>query len=173
MALTYLRDPQVSDALTGDFSRLWYEVSEAGGAVGYVPPVDPGEIRAAAARVMAAVHTGRRRMLAAYGADGRLVGTTFLALNDDFKMLHWATVVLVMIDPALQGGGHGRELMAETLAFARELGLEALRLEVRGGTGIEHFYARTGFKEVGRVPDGLRLAPGDDRDDILMWRPLD
>jgi hypothetical protein len=49
-----------------------------------------------------------------------------------------------------------------------EMGLEQLRLAVRGGTGLEHFYARLGWTVNGRWPGALRLAPGDDRDEILM-----
>jgi hypothetical protein len=48
------------------------------------------------------------------------------------------------------------------------MGLEQLHLAVRGGTGLEHFYARLGWREIGRWPGALRLAPGDDRDEILM-----
>jgi hypothetical protein len=48
------------------------------------------------------------------------------------------------------------------------MGLEQLRLAVRGGTGLEHFYARLGWTVIGRWPGALRLAPGDDRDEILM-----
>jgi catechol-2,3-dioxygenase len=43
-----------------------------------------------------------------------------------------------------------------------------LHLAVRGGTGLERFYARLGWREIGRWPGALRLAPGDDRDEILM-----
>jgi hypothetical protein len=50
----------------------------------------------------------------------------------------------------------------------QEMGLEQLHLAVRGGTGLEHFYARLGWRETGRWPGALRLAPGDDRDEILM-----
>ncbi len=50
----------------------------------------------------------------------------------------------------------------------REMGLEQLHLAARGGMGLEHFYARLGWREIGRWPGALRLAPGDDRDEILM-----
>ncbi|MCD9144963.1 GNAT family N-acetyltransferase [Streptomyces albireticuli] len=174
MTLTFLRDPRLTPEAREEFFRLWFEVSEAGGAVGFVPPVDPGAVRSATARVAEVVGSGEQRMLGAYegGADGRLVGTAFLRLNSDFKMRHWAMVVLVMMHPSHQGTGMGGALLTETIAFARSLGLEALRLEVRGGEGTEDFYARYGFKEVGRVPGGLRVGEGDDRDDILMWLPL-
>jgi len=49
-----------------------------------------------------------------------------------------------------------------------EMGLEQLRLAVRGGTGLEHFYGKLGWTVIGRWPDALRLAPGDDREEILM-----
>ncbi|MBZ4321138.1 GNAT family N-acetyltransferase [Streptomyces huiliensis] len=172
MALTFQRDPQLTPGLRDEFARLWYDVSRAGGSVGFVPSVTEDEVRAATEAQVARVAAGEHRMLGAYEAGGRLVGTTFLRLHTDFKMRHWAMVVLVMLDPALQGGGHGLRLMRETVEMAREAGLEALRLEVRGGMGLEEFYGRLGFKEVGRVPGGLRLSADDYRDDVQMWLPL-
>ncbi|KAB7837227.1 GNAT family N-acetyltransferase [Streptomyces mobaraensis] len=173
MTLTFVRDPQVAPELREEFSRLWYEVSRAGGSVGFVPSVSEEEVREAAVAQLARVAAGEHRMLGAYDAGGRLVGTAFLRLHADFKMRHWSMVVLVMLDPALQGGGHGLRLMREAIDMARDAGLEALRLEVRGGMGLEGFYGRLGFKEVGRVPGGLRLSADDYRDDILMWLALD
>ncbi|MFE2364891.1 GNAT family N-acetyltransferase, partial [Streptomyces virginiae] len=51
-------------------------------------------------------------------------------------------------------------------------GIDAIRLTCRGGLGLEHFYSSCGYKEVGRVPGAVRVAPGDDRDDITMLLPL-
>lgn len=39
--------------------------------------------------------------------------------------------------------------------------------------GTEEFYARCGYREVGRIEGAIRVAPGGDRDDILMARRLD
>lgn len=39
-----------------------------------------------------------------------------------------------------------------------ELGLEQLHLAVRGGMGLEGFYARLGWREIGRWPGALRMA---------------
>jgi ribosomal protein S11 len=55
---------------------------------------------------------------------------------------------------------------------ARKLGLEALQVTVRGGTGREAFYQRLGYREVGRLPGALRVDAGDDRDEIVLWLPL-
>ncbi len=88
-------------------------------------------------------------------------------------MTHWATLTLVMIHPSLQGGGHGKAMLREAIDMARDLGLASLRLQVRGRTGVDAFYATVGFKEVGRVPESIRVAEDDYRDDIFMWQRLD
>jgi hypothetical protein len=40
------------------------------------------------------------------------------------------------------------------------MGLEQLHLAARAGAGLETFYGRLGWKEVGRWPEALRLGPG-------------
>ena len=55
---------------------------------------------------------------------------------------------------------------------AREAGVELVTLDYRGGTGLGEFYTRYGYTEVGRVPGGVRVAPGDDRDGVIMARSL-
>jgi GNAT superfamily N-acetyltransferase len=101
----------------------------------------------------------------------RAVG--FLAFNTHRLMRHWVMAYTVMVHPDLQGQGQGRALMDALADAARTLdGIEAIRLGCRGGLGLEHFYASCGYKEVGRVPAAIRVAPGDDRDDITMYLPL-
>jgi hypothetical protein len=39
---------------------------------------------------------------------------------------------------------------------------------VRGGEGLERFYERLGYTIVGRHPGAVRVAPGDDRDEIML-----
>ena len=38
--------------------------------------------------------------------------------------------------------------------------------------GVDGFYRGLGYHEVGRMPGAIRVAPGDDREEILMRRPL-
>ena len=71
--------------------------------------------------------------------------------------------------PAFRSRGIASTLMARARRAARdEMVLEQLRLAVRGGMGLERFYLRLGWEVTGRWPGALRLAPGDDRDEILM-----
>jgi len=44
---------------------------------------------------------------------------------------------------------------------------------VRSGLGTTRFYEVCGYVEVGRVPGVIRVAPGDDRDSVVMARRLD
>jgi GNAT superfamily N-acetyltransferase len=173
MTLTCELDPVLDDALREGVLALWTDVTNAGGAVGFVPPVTPEDIRPTLDASLAAVEAGRRRLLVGRDEDGRVAGTVFLALNEHRLMTHWLWLYTVMIHPRHQGRGYGRTLMLAAEAAARTFpGIEAIRLTCRGGTGVDAFYAGCGYKEVGRVPDAIRVAPGDDRDDIMMLLTL-
>lgn len=173
MALTCELDPVIDDELTEGILALWTEVSNAGGAVGFVPPVTGDDIRPDLDQSLAAVHAGRRRLLVGRDEDGAVVATAFLAYNTHRLMTHWIWLYTVMVHPGKQGKGHGRALMAAVEGAARGFhGIEAIRLTCRGGTGVDLFYGTCGYKEVGRIPGAIRVAPGDDRDDIVMLLTL-
>ncbi|TGB07468.1 GNAT family N-acetyltransferase [Streptomyces sp. MZ04] len=173
MALTFRLDPEIDPALRDGVLALWADVTDAGGAVGFVPPASPDEIRPEFVRHLAAMAEGRARLLVGFDEDGAVAATAFLAHNTHRLMTHWIWLYTVMVHPRHQGKGYGRDLMAAVADAARGLdGIEAVRLTCRGGTGVDRFYASCGYKEVGRVPDAIRVAPGDDREDIMMLLPL-
>ncbi|MFB7744989.1 N-acetyltransferase family protein [Streptomyces sp. NPDC001571] len=173
MALTFRLDPPVTPALRDGLLALWAEVSNAGGAVGFVPPVSVEDVRPELVKHFAAMAEGRMRLLVGFDEDGRVAATAFIALNTHRLMTHWVWLYTVMVHPGHQGRGYGRDLMAATADAVRGLdGIEAIRLTCRGGTGVDRFYGSCGYKEVGRVPGAIRVAEGDDRDDIIMLLPL-
>ncbi|MET9963003.1 GNAT family N-acetyltransferase [Streptomyces sp. NPDC006326] len=173
MTITFTFDPVVDPALRDGIAQLWTDVSNAGGAVGFVPPVTVDDIRPELVRHLVAMAEGRHRLLAGRDGDGRVVACAVLAFNTHRLQKHWVWAYTVMVSPELQGRGVGRALMDALAEAARSLdGIDAIRLGCRGGHGLEHFYASCGYKEVGRVPDAIRVAPGDDRDDITMLLPL-
>ncbi|MFF2790054.1 GNAT family N-acetyltransferase [Streptomyces sp. NPDC058049] len=173
MALTFVLDPVVDPPLREGILALWADVSNAGGAVGFVPPVTPDDIRPSLDSHLAGVADGSCRPVLGYDEGGAVAATAFLTRNAHRLQLHWLWAYTVMVHPRHQGKGYGRELMAATEAAARSVGnIDAIRLSCRGGHGLEHFYASCGYKEVGRVPGAIRVAPGDDRDDITMLLPL-
>jgi GNAT superfamily N-acetyltransferase len=157
----------VDDALRADLLACWTDVSNAGGAVGFVPPVRPDEVAPVLDRLLEGVHSGRD-VLAVLTVDGSTAGFATLVGSLSPLRRHWATVLRVQVHPSHQGSGLGRVLMAGVHDIARERGWEFLYLSARGGTGVDKFYRRLGYQEYGRLPGAIRLAPGDDRDEILL-----
>jgi GNAT superfamily N-acetyltransferase len=179
MSLTFRLDPsfggeRAGRALRDGLLALWVDVSNAGGAVGFVPPVSPEDIRPELLKHLTAMAEGRAHLLVGYDDDGEVAATAFLTLNTHRLMRHWLWLYTVMVHPKHQGMGYGRQLMAAAADAARGIdGIEAIRLTCRGGTGADRFYTACGYKEVGRVPGAIRVGPGDDRDDVVMLLPLD
>jgi GNAT superfamily N-acetyltransferase len=172
MGLTFRLDPPVGPELRDGVLALWTDVSNAGGSVGFVPPVTAEDIRPEWLKHLAAMTERRTRLLVGYDEDA-VAATAFLALNTHRLMRHWLWLYTVMVHPRHQGRGYGRDLLAAAEEAAASLpGIEAIRLTCRGGTGLERFYASCGYQEVGRVPGAIRVAPGDDRDDVTMLLPL-
>jgi GNAT superfamily N-acetyltransferase len=161
----------VDDVLRGELLACWTDVSNAGGAVGFVPPVTQDDVAPVLGRLLEGVHSGRD-VLAVLTVDGATAG--FAALVGSLSPLrrHWATVLRVQVHPSRQGAGLGGRLMAGVHDIARQRGWEFLSLTARGGTGVDGFYRGLGYREVGRLPGAIRVAPGDDRDEILLHRPL-
>ncbi|MFG2516537.1 GNAT family N-acetyltransferase [Streptomyces sp. NPDC048584] len=173
MPLTFTLDPVVTPDLRDGVLDLWTDVTNAGGAVGFVPPVGREDIRPALVRQFVSMAEERSRLLVGHDEDGDVAATAFLTFNTHPLMTHWIWLYTVMVHPRHQGKGYGRDLMAAAARAARTLdGVEAIRLTCRGGLGLERFYASCGYKEVGRIPDAIRVAPGDDRDDVVMLLPL-
>jgi GNAT superfamily N-acetyltransferase len=172
MSLTFDLDPVLTGELREQIVELWAEVTNAGGAVGFVPPVVADDVRPTAAAAFAGVESGVDRLLIGT-EDGRLVALLFISGSRHRLKGHWRVLSRVMVTPAGQGRGYGAALMREAATIARSMGLTGLQVLVRSGTGTEDFYAKLGYTEVGRLPGALRVAEGDDRDEISMWLPLD
>ncbi|NEK57938.1 GNAT family N-acetyltransferase [Geodermatophilus sabuli] len=157
----------VDEPLRAQLLACWTDVSNAGGAVGFVPPVTAEDVAPVLDAVVDRVRAGRE-VLALLRVDGELAGFAVLSLSMSPLRRHWATVLRVQVHPDRQGQGLGRALMTGVHDVARARGLEFLHLTVRGGTGIEAFYQGLGYREFGRMPGAIRVAPGDDRDELHL-----
>jgi ABC-type dipeptide/oligopeptide/nickel transport system ATPase subunit len=100
------------------------------------------------------------------------VGMVFLEQRPGPLFRHWATLKRLQVHPSLQGKGVGKKLIDATHHLARGIGLERLYVTVRSGTGRETFYEQHGYKLVAQVPGVIRLAPGDDRDELQLVADL-
>ncbi|MBW3577343.1 MAG: GNAT family N-acetyltransferase [Actinobacteria bacterium] len=169
--LRFTVDPLLDRGLRDALIALWVDVTNAGGAVGFVPPVSAADVRPVAEEAFDRVAAGHDHLVVACDGD-RAVGLAFLEQRGGPLFRHWATVKRLQIHPSWQGQGAGTALLEVVHRAGRELGLEQLRLDVRGGTGTEVFYQRHGYEIVARIRRTIRVAPGDDRDQIWLLSDL-
>ncbi|MFJ8856013.1 GNAT family N-acetyltransferase [Streptomyces sp. NPDC102437] len=160
---------EVLPHLRTELAECWMEVTNAGGAAGFpFPPVTACEVTSALDTLLDSLAPGTSRLIIAH-LDGELAG--WLAVRRDPWALisHWGTLHHVQTRTTVRGLGVGAALVEEARRIARDdMHLEQLHLAARGGAGLETFYAKLGWKEIGRWPGALRLADGEDRDEILM-----
>lgn len=171
--LRFEPDPPLTAGLRADLLDCWVEAVNAGGSIGFVAPVTEDDVRPVAEAAFDAVERGPDRLLAGFDADGRAVAWC-LFVSPRFALAeHWRTLKRVMVHPKAQGRGHGSALLREAERLARASGWRALQLTVRGGEGLERFYAAAGYREIGRFPRALRVGPHDFRDEITMHLSLE
>lgn len=170
LALRWLTSPgMVDEPLRSSLVTCWRDVSNAGGAVGFpFLPVNDDDVMPVLEAMIQSLDPVLNRLLVATVGD-ELAGWLLLSRSASRLTSHWARVLRVQTALDYRGIGVGRRLMAEVARSARDdLGLEQLHLELRAGLGLESFYRRCGWSEVGRWPAALRLSPNDDRDEVLM-----
>ena len=171
--LTQITGPaQMPAGLRRELVACWVEVVNAGGAViphGVgLPPVTFPDVERALDRIVHALDPRHARLLVAT-ADSAAASWLLLRRDPHPLVAHCGVVNHLQTHPRRRSRGIGAVLMRHARRVARdEMGLERLGLTVRDGLGLENFYAGLGWVEVGRWPGALRVAPGDDRDEILM-----
>lgn len=173
LELPYIRvadriPPRAREALVA----MWVAVNDAGGSVGFVPGAHRDEVGAVLDGYATRLSQGHTVCVALNSPLGELLGFGFVVGSTSALTAHSATLERVMTAPDGRGTNHGALLMAGLHRAARERGVELVTLDYRGGTGLGGFYARFGYTEVGRVPGAVRVAPGDERDSVIMARSL-
>jgi GNAT superfamily N-acetyltransferase len=161
------RSPELREQLL----EMWVDVTNAGGAVGFTPPANISAVATTLDAALDRVAAGTD-LLGILRQNGSVVGMAFLVDSGSALRRHWRTILRLMVRPELQGRGAGRVLLEGLHGTAADLGLEQLVLTTRGGTGVEGFYERFGYSIVGRHPGAIRLAPGDDRDELILIHRL-
>lgn len=157
--LTIRRNPELDTGLVQALLQVWAAVTNAGGAVGFVPPVGPEDVRGLAEEAFAKVQAGADDLVVGFD-DGEPVAFGFLATNTFALHRHWGTIKRLQRHPDRAGRGLGAAVLDELESAARDRGLELVTLTVRGGTGREGFYLAHGYRLDARLPGRLKLAEG-------------
>ena len=170
-SLRWLSEPaEASPALRASLTTCWREVANTGGAVGFAElvPVSDDDVAPVVDEIAAGLDPQLSRLLVATRGNA-LAGWLLLTGNANPVTAHWGRVTRVQTALWARGTGVGRRLMTELHRSARDdVGLESLRLELRGGMGLEAFYARFGWTVVGRWPGALQFTGHGFRDEVLM-----
>jgi [ribosomal protein S18]-alanine N-acetyltransferase len=85
-------------------------------------------------------------------------GSSLLIAGDDMiqgfalsrVIIDECELMLLAVDPAVQGEGIGRALLNEVIRTAQSAGATSIFLEMRSGNNALRLYASVGFVEVGR-----------------------
>lgn len=169
----YVSRLEISDQLRSGLARCWVDVTNDGGAVALAPSANVAEeAEAAFDELVRGLDLERCRLIAATDDRG-VLGWCVLWRDTSPLVAHVGWLFRLQTRTECRGEGIGYALANQACEIARaELGLRQMHLTVRAGLGLEAFYARLGFTEVGRWPGGLHVAEGDHRDEVLMHRPL-
>ena len=170
-SLCWLTAPdEVPADLRAALTACWRDVANNGGAVGFAEllPVTGEDVAPVVDELVAGLDPRLSRLLVAT-RKGALAGWLLLTGNANPVTAHWGRVTSVQTSVEARGTGVGAALMRELhRSAAGDLGLDSLRLEVRGDWGLEAFYQRFGWVVVGAWPGALQFSRHGRRDEVLM-----
>ena len=143
----------VSDAQVEELAALLIDCVESGASVSFMLPLTPERAQAFWRRVADAVHKGERALLVAEDAQGAIVGTAQLVLDQPENQPHRADLAKMLVHRRARRQGLGEQLMRAAEDTASDCGKTLLVLDTVTGGDAERLYTRLGWQRVGVIPD--------------------
>lgn len=104
--------------------------------------------------------------------EGRIAGSCHLMRYKRVKTRHRASLGIALIRE-FWGLGIGRNMLAELIQAAKDMGVSQLELQyLEGNERGRRLYEQLGFLEVGRHPNAVRLKDGRLLEEINMVKAL-
>lgn len=168
-----IRELSAAEATTRipNLVALFQDALDSGAALGFLPPVAPGELAEYWQDVAQDVADGTRILLVAE-EDGQLNGTTQLDLATKSNGLHRAEVCKVMVHRQARRQGVARQLLLAAEEKAREHQRTTLILDTRQHDPSEQLYQSVGYTMAGRIPDFARSASGELHATVIYYKLL-
>jgi GNAT superfamily N-acetyltransferase len=142
----------VSEAQVHQLAALLIDCVEGGASVSFMLPLTPDRAQAFWQRIAQGVHNGERALLVAEDAQGELVGTVQLVLDQPENQPHRADVAKMLVHRSARRQGLGERLMRAAEDTARDCGKTLLVLDTVTGGDAERLYTRLGWQRVGSIP---------------------
>ena len=167
-AFTIRRAAILSPEECRQLSEILVSVVAAGASVGFLPPFSMQDAETYWRNVIAP-----ETVLLVAERDGRIIGTGQLELAMRANGWHRAEVCKVLVHPAVQGQGIGRQLMLALEHEARALGRTLLHLDTREGDHANRLYQRAGYTEAGTIPNWALDAEGTLKGTTFYYKVLE
>ena len=163
----------VSDAQVQALAALLIDCVEGGASVSFMLPLTLKRAQTFWQRVAAGVHNGERALLVAEDAQGAIVGTVQLVLDQPENQPHRGDLAKMLVHRRARRQGHGEHLMRAAEDIARECGKTLLVLDTVTGGDAERLYARLGWQRVGVIPDYALWPQGGSCATTYFYRRID
>lgn len=143
-----------------------------GASVSFMLPFTSEKSRPFWMSVAQSVDRGERIVLGAQDAQGVLVGTVQLIIDQPENQPHRADVAKLLVHTSARRGGVARELMNGLERCAHQQGKTLLVLDTATGCSAELFYHNCGWQKVGMIPDYAKMPDGTLTGTTLFYKTL-
>ena len=164
-------DARTAAPLLDQFAELLIDAVHAGASVGFLAPLAEADARQYWERVLEAVASGSRALLAAFEGDA-LLGSVQLDLAAMPNARHRAEVMKLFVHTRARRRSIARDLMQAIEDAARAHGRTLLVLDTRKGDTAEQLYRSIGYIEAGVIPRYAENAAGGLDDTVIFYREL-
>ena len=143
----------IGDREIQGLSDVLIDCVEGGASVSFMLPMSRSKAEAFWHNVSACVSRGERSVLVAEDAEGGIVGTVQVILNQPENQPHRADIAKMLVHRRARRRGLGAALLAAAEHSALDAGKTLLVLDTPTGSDAERLYARQGWQHCGEIPN--------------------
>ena len=157
--------------ILSDLVVLLQDVVNAGGTIGFMPPISNEEASTYWQDVIQTLRGPLRVLVVACDGEA-VIGSVQLDLCGRSNGLHRAEVMKVMVHSKHRKKGIGAQLMRAIETQAKLEGRSTLVLDTREGDDGVRLYERQGYEVAGVIPEYARSADGNLHATVYMYKLL-
>ena len=143
--------PQLNARQLEGLVEVLIDCVEGGASVSFMLPMTRQKAQDFWQRIAAALEQGQLRVLLAESADGSILGTVQLLLDQPENQPHRAAIAKMLVHRRMRRQGIGQALLTAAEGLALQLGKTLLVLDTASGDA-ERLYARRGWQYSGEIP---------------------
>lgn len=149
----------IGDRELADLCDVLVDCVEGGASVSFMLPMTRAKAEAYWRRVAVSLARGERLVLVAEDADGAIVGTVQVVLDQPENQPHRGDLAKMLVHRRGRRQGVGQALLSAAEEGALRAGKTLLVLDT-ASDGAERLYARNGWQLCGVIPDYALMPDG-------------